>query len=294
MAEQVAPGGGPERARGPRARPTRCRCGRRRAARRGAPRARRAPPRGRVRGGTRRSARIGAPKRVPHVRVVADVDVGLGLAGHHRLGARDVGDLVEHGPAGAVGGSGGVVGAHGAAEVDDVLHGLGVRVDQLAEVAGRRGVQRHAATVPTLVGMATPEHPPVESAPGVARALGLAVVAGLVGAVVAAVAHRCDRAPGAGRPRAAGALGRAAGVGRSTLASAATVGLLGLAAFLAPERTRTHRRVHGHPVRRVGRRGVGGGRAARGRADLRRPRRILTQCVKKHFHAGRGRGYDEQ
>ena len=29
----------------------------------------------------------------------------------------------------------------------------------------------------------------------------------------------------------------------STLASAATVGLLGLAAFLAPERTRTHRRV---------------------------------------------------
>jgi len=34
--------------------------------------------------------------------------------------------------------------------------------------------------------MATPEHPPVERAPGVARALGLAVLAGLVGAGVAA------------------------------------------------------------------------------------------------------------
>ena len=175
--------------------------------------------------------------------MLADVDLGHRLAGDHRLGARDVRDLVEHGPAGAVGGPLRVVGSHGAAEVDHVLHGLRPGVDQTVEVAGRRRVQGHAATVPTLVGMATSESPPVESAPGLSRTLGLAVAAGLLGAFVAA------RITGATSPLELADPGVLVRWGVplvssvSTLAAAATVGLLGLAAFLAPERATTQRRV---------------------------------------------------
>ena len=91
--------------------------------------------------------------------------------------------------------------------------------------------------------MATPENPSVEAAPGLSRALGLAVLAGLVGAVVAAwitgaVAPLALADPG---PVVRWGVPLVSSI--STLASAATVGLLGLAAFLAPERTRTHRRV---------------------------------------------------
>src|SRR6478609_5996038 len=91
--------------------------------------------------------------------------------------------------------------------------------------------------------MATPEHPPVESAPGVARALGLAVVAGLVGAVVAASLTGATAPLELADPGPLVRWGVPLLSAVSTLASAATVGLLGLAAFLAPERTRTHRRV---------------------------------------------------
>ena len=76
-----------------------------------------------------------------------------------------------------------------------------------------------------------------------ARPLGLAVVAGLVAAVVAALLT------GAVAPLALADPGPLVRWGvplvstLSTLAASATVGLLGLAAFLAPERTRTRRRV---------------------------------------------------
>ena len=91
--------------------------------------------------------------------------------------------------------------------------------------------------------MATPEHPPVESAPGVARALGLAVVAGLLGAVVAASLTGATAPLELADPGPLVRWGVPLVSAVSTLASAATVGLLGLAAFLAPERTHTHRRV---------------------------------------------------
>ena len=150
---------------------------------------------------------------------------------------------------------------------------LGVRVDELAEVAGRRGVQGHAATVPTLVGMATPEtrRSTLPRAARAARARGArpgswppSSPPWLTGA--AAPLDLADPGPLVrwGVPLVSTV---------STLAASATVGLLGLAAFLVPERTRTHRRVDGHPVRRDGRHGVGGRRAPRGGADLRRPRR---------------------
>ncbi len=91
--------------------------------------------------------------------------------------------------------------------------------------------------------MATPEHPPAESAPGVARALGLAVVAGLVGALVAAMITGATAPLQLADPGALVRWGLPIVSAVSTLASAATVGLLGLAAFLVPERMRTNRRV---------------------------------------------------
>ena len=91
--------------------------------------------------------------------------------------------------------------------------------------------------------MATPEHRTAESAPGVARALGLAVAAGLVGAVVAAWLTGATAPLELADPGALVRWGVPIASAVSTLASAATVGLLGLAAFLAPERTHTHRRV---------------------------------------------------
>ena len=91
--------------------------------------------------------------------------------------------------------------------------------------------------------MATPEHPPAESAPGVVRALGLAVVAGLLGALVAAMITGATAPLQLADPGALVRWGLPLVSAVSTLASAATVGLLGLAAFLVPERKRTNRRV---------------------------------------------------
>ncbi|HYH74208.1 MAG TPA: cytochrome c oxidase assembly protein [Nocardioides sp.] len=91
--------------------------------------------------------------------------------------------------------------------------------------------------------MATSEDRTVASAPGAARALGLAVVAGLVGAVVAASLTGATAPLELADPGALVRWGVPIASAVSTLASAATVGLLGLAAFLAPERTHTHRRV---------------------------------------------------
>ncbi len=91
--------------------------------------------------------------------------------------------------------------------------------------------------------MATPEHPPAESAPGVVRALGLAVVAGLLGALVAALITGATAPLQLADPGALVRWGLPLVSAVSTLASAATVGLLGLAAFLVPERKRTNRRV---------------------------------------------------
>jgi cytochrome c oxidase assembly factor CtaG/putative copper export protein len=91
--------------------------------------------------------------------------------------------------------------------------------------------------------MATPEHPPAGSAPGVARALGLAVAAGLLGALVAAMITGATAPLQLADPGALVRWGLPLVSAVSILASAATVGLLGLAAFLVPERTRTNRRV---------------------------------------------------
>ena len=188
------------------------------------------------------------PEGVPHVGVTADVDVGLGLTGHHRLGARDVRDLVEHAPARAVGGQRLVAGARRAPEVDHAPDGVRVRVDELAEVAGRRGVQCHPVTVPTLVGMPTREDTAVDrpaelAQHGLARPLGLAVAAGLVAVVVAAVLTGAVAPLDLGDPGPLVRWGVPVVSTISTLAASATVGLLGLAAFLMPERARTNRRV---------------------------------------------------
>lgn len=91
--------------------------------------------------------------------------------------------------------------------------------------------------------MATPEQPPVERAPEVARPLGLAVGAGLLGVLVAAVLTGATAPLELADPGPLVRWGLPLVGAVSTLASAATVGLLGLAAFLVPERTRTDRRV---------------------------------------------------
>ena len=92
-------------------------------------------------------------------------------------------------------------------------------------------------------GHAHPRDPSVAPPSGLARPLGLAVAARLLAAVVAAVmtgATAPSTSPIRGR-WCAGACPLVSSV--STLAASATVGLLGLAAFLVPERARTERRL---------------------------------------------------
>ena len=91
--------------------------------------------------------------------------------------------------------------------------------------------------------MATASSAPVEGAPGLSRTLGAAVLAGLLGAAVAAALTGATAPLELADPGPLVRWGVPLVSAVSTLASAATVGLLGLAAFLAPERTTTHRRV---------------------------------------------------
>ena len=85
--------------------------------------------------------------------------------------------------------------------------------------------------------MATPE------TPSPARPLGLAVAAGLVAAVLAAALTGAASALDLADPGPLVRWGLPLVSSVSTLAASATVGLLGLAAFLVPERTSTDRRV---------------------------------------------------
>ncbi len=85
--------------------------------------------------------------------------------------------------------------------------------------------------------MATPE------SPSLARPLGIAVAAGLVAAVVAAVVTGATSALDLADPGPLVRWGLPLVSAVSTLAASATVGLLGLAAFLVPERTSTERRI---------------------------------------------------
>ena len=85
--------------------------------------------------------------------------------------------------------------------------------------------------------MATPE------TPSLARPLGIAVAAGLVAAVVATVLTGAASALALADPGPLVRWGLPLVSTVSTLAASATVGLLGLAAFLVPERTSTERRV---------------------------------------------------
>ena len=84
--------------------------------------------------------------------------------------------------------------------------------------------------------MATPE------SPSLARPLGIAVAAGLVAAVVAAVVTGATSVLDLADPGPLVRWGLPLVSAVSTLAASATVGLLGLAAFLVPERTSTERR----------------------------------------------------
>ena len=85
--------------------------------------------------------------------------------------------------------------------------------------------------------MATPE------TPSLARPLGIAVAAGVVAVVVAAVLTGATVALALADPGPLVRWGLPLVSTVSTLAASATVGLLGLAAFLVPERTSTERRV---------------------------------------------------
>ena len=123
--------------------------------------------------------------------------------------------------------------------------------------------------------MTTPEHPPADGASGVARALGLAVVAGLVGAFVAASLtgagpHRLVLAdPG---PLVRWGVPLVSAVSTLALRLPPPSACWGWAAFLAPERTRTRRRVAATRAAATAATGVGAC-SARGGAHLRRPRR---------------------
>ncbi|GAA4410859.1 cytochrome c oxidase assembly protein [Fodinibacter luteus] len=91
--------------------------------------------------------------------------------------------------------------------------------------------------------MATPQTTSAARSAGLARPLGLAVAAGLLAAVVAAALTGAAAPLELADPGPLVRWGVPVVSTVSTLAASATVGLLGLAAFLVPERTRTSRRV---------------------------------------------------
>ena len=150
--------------------------------------------------------------------------------------------------------------------------GLAVGRDQSGEVFRGCRVQRHAPTLLRLVSMSSPSsatarsHDGSPAPPLLRRDRGprpRSLAAALVGGAAAAPA---DRRPGAG-----GALGRACSCGWSTTwRRGHQVGLLMLAAFLAPETTRTNRRITATRAGQRDRRGVGADRARRGAVHVRR------------------------
>ena len=205
--------------------------------------------------------------------VVADVDLGLGLAGDHGLGARDVGDLVEHRPAGAVGGARGIlrVAWSGPRSMTccTVWAYASTSSPRSLGAGGCRDMRPQYLRWWSWPSPADPvgrERSGARASPRPRRARGPAG-GGRRRALTGALAPLELADPG---PLVRWGVPLVSSV--STLASAATVGLLGLAAFLAPERTHTAASGHRHPVCRHGRHRVGARRAARGGADLRRPR----------------------